>query len=1203
MADPGIRVFSRALLFAVLFLHVFSNPVNIPLQSVSDLLIQSALNSLNEDSPTRHTYKGGNLISAQKLLEPPYVIYRLTLNLEPECDGDSSSCPREACAINLKQHELGVIEVQQSSIQCMYLYPQVQEDEVNRVQQMQQESSLDMNLQDQDVIESLDKQILNQSVELDHEVQTAADQNDEPFIAVRASNLKYCPGCPYELNPTLPGLSAFAEQAVQSMDEAGQTDYKHKLVSIVRVTRAVPPGSNVVQYNLLLEIGESNCLNSTPIDRSECSLQSNIPIKLCQVTFEERPWQENSRQITKNNCTEGQGVENELSSSISPNIAADSLVSSRLNNQQSVQDVLVKTSNYDQLTQETKTATYGSLIDELFGNPVNTTVVEITTEQTGTLVTEETLTKIVLNNDNKKEEAVFFNDKFKEFDEFLEDFNVSVNTEVSTLSSTGVPVTEEVIVAVKVNEENIPTKASSKDNKQTQVTNLNTYELNNSHSESNSSEEVQTSGIVQVKDSSEESHESAESKELPVALNRKKRALSSKLPQSEINFINELAKKAVDILDDIDTDSDKRIIVAVENATTIYSHGIIYRITMLIASTSCDENSRHELNCNNKIIPPRKRCKIEVHLDGKRLLHTAKVAKSSCCDLPEEVNNHVTRRRRGISGGVNAISVSDPEVLKYASMGLETFSANFEGPNEPILVEIQEASVQVVAGNLYKIKVKLGTSNCPKGTKNNCALKPDSETKICLIKVWSQPWLDEGSPDVKVNCDQTRKKREIPGGVNSISVSDPEVVKYASMGLQKFSANSEGPNEPILVEIQEASVQVVAGNLYKIKVKLGTSNCPKGTKNNCALKPDSETKICLIKVWSQPWLDKGSPDVKVNCNQTPRRKRSLRGVNYSLKMMNQAKYFKYEKMFQQFTQDFNKTYSSSKERKNRFEIFKKNLNVIEELQKNEQGTAKYGITMFADLSTKEFRKKYLGLRPDLKLENHIPMPMAEIPDNIELPTEFDWRDRHVVTEVKDQGQCGSCWAFSVTGNIESLYAIKYKKLLSLSEQELVDCDTLDQGCGGGLPDNAYRAIENLGGLELEKDYPYEAENEKCHFNKSKAKVVITSAVNITSNETLMAKWLVSNGPISIGINANAMQFYMGGVSHPYKFLCSPDNLDHGVLIVGYGIHTYPLFNKKLPYWTIKNSWGPRWGEQGYYRVYRGDGTCGVNQMASSAIVA
>ena len=127
-------------------------------------------------------------------------------------------------------------------------------------------------------------------------------------------------------------------------------------------------------------------------------------------------------------------------------------------------------------------------------------------------------------------------------------------------------------------------------------------------------------------------------------------------------------------------------------------------------------------------------------------------------------------------------------------------------------------------------------------------------------------------------------------------------------------------------------------------------------------------------------------------------------------------------------------------------------------------------------------------------------------------------------------------------------------------------------------------------------------DEKCHFDKAKVEVEVMGGVKISTNETQMAQWLLKNGPISIGINANAMQFYMGGVSHPWKFLCSASGIDHGVLIVGFGIHHYPLFKKDMPFWIVKNSWGPGWGEQGYYRVYRGDGTCGLNQMATSATI-
>jgi len=166
----------------------------------------------------------------------------------------------------------------------------------------------------------------------------------------------------------------------------------------------------------------------------------------------------------------------------------------------------------------------------------------------------------------------------------------------------------------------------------------------------------------------------------------------------------------------------------------------------------------------------------------------------------------------------------------------------------------------------------------------------------------------------------------------------------------------------------------------------------------------------------------------------------------------------------------------------------------------------------------------------------------------------------------------------------------------------VDCDTRDNGCNGGLPENAYKTLLEIGGLETEADYGYDGEDEACKFNRTKVAARVTGGVEIGQNETQMAQWLLKNGPISVGLNANAMQFYKGGISHPFKFLCSPDGVDHGVLIVGFGEDDFPLFKKKMPYWLIKNSWGPGWGEQGYYRLYRGDGSCGINTLTSSATV-
>lgn len=275
---------------------------------------------------------------------------------------------------------------------------------------------------------------------------------------------------------------------------------------------------------------------------------------------------------------------------------------------------------------------------------------------------------------------------------------------------------------------------------------------------------------------------------------------------------------------------------------------------------------------------------------------------------------------------------------------------------------------------------------------------------------------------------------------------------------------------------------------------------------------------------------------------------------YSRKSLDEADLMRDERQFLEFQKTHKKKYESETERQQRFLIFRDNMKKARQLQDTEMGTAQYGATLFADLTQEEFRKYHTGLKSKPEQENRIPLPRAVIPD-IKLPKEYDWRHFNVVTTVKNQGMCGSCWAFSVTGNIESLYAIKHGKLFSLSEQELVDCDKLDDGCEGGLPNTAYEAIEQLGGLETEDDYPYDGKDEKCHYKSDLARVKIVSGLNITSNETQMAQWLVENGPISIGINANAMQLYMGGISHPYKFLCSPKSLDHGVLIVGFGVHS------------------------------------------------
>jgi len=262
------------------------------------------------------------------------------------------------------------------------------------------------------------------------------------------------------------------------------------------------------------------------------------------------------------------------------------------------------------------------------------------------------------------------------------------------------------------------------------------------------------------------------------------------------------------------------------------------------------------------------------------------------------------------------------------------------------------------------------------------------------------------------------------------------------------------------------------------------------------------------------------------------------------------------------------------------------------LKKAEENSATYShLTPFADISIDEFSK-----RNGFRASAWTPTATADL-EATDLPTSFDWRTKGAVNDVKNQQQCGSCWAFATVANVEGAAFVATKKLVSLSEQELVDCDkaTGDVGCGGGLPSNAFKdMIQNKIGLETESAYPYTAANGKCQAAASKEVAFIGNWTAISTDEDQIAAALMQYGPLAIGINAGPMQFYSGGISKPWKILCNPAKLDHGVAIVGFGEES------GTKYWTIRNSWGPSWGEKGYYRIIRGTGACGVNTMVATA---
>jgi len=210
---------------------------------------------------------------------------------------------------------------------------------------------------------------------------------------------------------------------------------------------------------------------------------------------------------------------------------------------------------------------------------------------------------------------------------------------------------------------------------------------------------------------------------------------------------------------------------------------------------------------------------------------------------------------------------------------------------------------------------------------------------------------------------------------------------------------------------------------------------------------------------------------------------------------------------------------------------------------------------------------------------------------------WDWRDHGAVADVKDQGGCGSCWAFSTIGNIEGQYAIKNKKVERFSEQQVVDCDKKSSGCGGGWMEWAMQYIQSQGGLELEADYPYAGVDNECTFDATKVAVKVKGNHFAPSkDETQIRDMLFENGPLSVAINANPLFSYKGGVVDLTASQCSPSALNHGVTLVGYGHDT----KQNVDYWLLKNSWNSNWGEKGYFKYARGKGTCGVNTYVITA---
>ena len=295
------------------------------------------------------------------------------------------------------------------------------------------------------------------------------------------------------------------------------------------------------------------------------------------------------------------------------------------------------------------------------------------------------------------------------------------------------------------------------------------------------------------------------------------------------------------------------------------------------------------------------------------------------------------------------------------------------------------------------------------------------------------------------------------------------------------------------------------------------------------------------------------------------------------------------KKFQKFMKKYNKHYSSIQEYMARFNIFRQSL------KQKKNGLYKKGITQFSDLTENEFRRKYLNL--NINILNTLQYTEVQHTISGEAPEAFNWVDQKALGAVKNQGSCGSCWAFSTVGNLEGLYYIKYGESKRFSEQQLVDCDDKDAGCNGGLMENTFEWIKENGGVQLESDYPYKGRDQQCKQDKEKLVVKVDSFVKLDSvDEEVIKEYLYKTGPLAIALNANPLQYYYGGIVDDDEKSCDPQGLNHGVVLVGYGSEN------GVDYWIVRNSWGASWGEKGYFRMLRGKGTCGINTYVTSAIL-
>jgi cathepsin H len=297
--------------------------------------------------------------------------------------------------------------------------------------------------------------------------------------------------------------------------------------------------------------------------------------------------------------------------------------------------------------------------------------------------------------------------------------------------------------------------------------------------------------------------------------------------------------------------------------------------------------------------------------------------------------------------------------------------------------------------------------------------------------------------------------------------------------------------------------------------------------------------------------------------------------------------------FTQFMGTYNKAYSADEFAKRRA-IFYDNVAEINQINSENRGW-EAGVNEWSDLTWEEFKAKFLMAPQKCSATkgNHVMSGRAD--------PAIDWRDAKVVTPVKNQGSCGSCWAFSSTGAIESAAAIATKKPpQTVAEQQLVDCagNFENMGCRGGLPSQAFQYVMWAGGIQDSASYPYTGRDGKCNFKKDKVITKLSNEVNITEKAENELVDAIGGRPVSVAYQVSGdFRSYKSGVYDSKQCRSGPMDVNHAVLAVGYN-----STSAGVPYYIIKNSWGTSFGIQGYFWMVRNKNMCGVATCAAYPVV-